>query len=93
MLFMRKLSQRNVFVHTLYRVIERERDTVQFTEHRDCSASSMCCDCFILEANVRESLSTTRCVKGKICFKEIMSNTRLDQFYIFILHGFGLLVI
>ena len=39
---------------------------------------------FILscEADVRESLSNTNCLMDEICFKEIVSNTRLDQFYI-----------
>ena len=33
------------------------------------------------EANVRESQSTTDCVRGEICFTEIVSNTRLDLNY------------
>ena len=35
-------------------------------------------DDFTCEADVYESQSITDCVKGEICFKEIVSNIRLD---------------
>ena len=41
-------------------------------------ASSPCCKSFYSERQTSTSKSTTNCVRGEICFKEIMSNTRLD---------------
>jgi len=34
------------------------------------------------KTDVRESLNTIDCIMDKICFKEIVSNTKLDQFCI-----------
>ena len=75
--FWKKLSQReNIFVHSFW-VRERKK-------HKVVCRKRTLCFFFVLwiilsqEADVRESQSTTNCVRGKIYFKEIVSNTRLD---------------
>ena len=72
--FLEKLFQREnwVCIHLSQR--ERKRHRVVCRVRTLC-ACSPCCRSFY---DVRGSQSTTNCVRGEICFKKIVSNTRLD---------------
>ena len=76
-IFLQKLFQREFFVHSFES--KREKETQSSSQSKD-----VVCFFFVLqiilsqEADIRGSQSTTNCVRGEICFKKIVSNTRLD---------------
>ena len=75
---MRKLSQWEYFVHFILCQRERKRHWV-VCRARPCILRFRAVDCFILGGR-RPWVSKHHndCVRGEICFKEVVSNTRLD---------------
>ena len=85
------LLVRILFVHSFLCQREREKHWV-VRRARPCVLRFRAVDHFILGGkHPRVSKHHSDCVKGEICFKEIVSNTRLDLNYSSF-HAFGLWV-